>query len=103
MLIIQWVVNYYNIKNRNEKNINDYILFSVRIMCWLKKLNIDGKDVIVEPYGWFDSSAKNDSVNYKVGNIVLSVIFSETIVVPIILTGTELWTKKVSYKCIKYL
>jgi hypothetical protein len=38
-----------------------------------------GKDVIVEPYGWFDSSAKNDSVNYKVnvGNIVLSVIFSE--------------------------
>jgi hypothetical protein len=44
-----------------------------------KKLNIDGKDVIVEPYGWFDSSAKNDSVNYKVnvGNIVLSVIFSE--------------------------
>jgi hypothetical protein len=39
-----------------------------------KKLNIDGKDVIVEPYGWFDSSAKNDSVNYKVnvGNIVLN-------------------------------
>jgi hypothetical protein len=33
-LIIQWVVNYYNIKNRNEKNINDcLILFSVRIMC----------------------------------------------------------------------
>jgi hypothetical protein len=69
-------------------------LFSVRIMCWLKKLNIDGKDVIVEPYGWFDSSAKNDSVNYNVGNIVLSVISLKTIVVPIILTGTELYEPK---------
>jgi hypothetical protein len=84
-----------------KKNNDCLYLFSV-FMCWLKKLNIDGKDVIVEPYGFLIAVLRN-SVNYvNVGNI-LSVIFSKTIVVPIILTGTELWTKKVSYKCIKYL
>ncbi len=58
-----------------------------------KQLSIDGKLTTVEPYGWFDLEAKNEKVHYKVntGNIVLSVIFCETIVVPIILTGDQLW------------
>lgn len=71
-----------------------------------KEFIIDGKKVNVEPYGWFDSSKKNDSIEYKVnvGNIVLDVIFCETIIVPIILTGDQLyepvrkkvvWTEKI--------
>lgn len=58
-----------------------------------KTLNINGKDKVIEPYGWFDTSAKNDSVNYKIntGNVVLSIVFSETIIVPILLTGTEIY------------
>jgi len=58
-----------------------------------KEFKINNKNVIVEPYGWFDTKEKNDSINYKIntGNIVLSVIFSETIVVPIVITGTQLW------------
>ena len=58
-----------------------------------KEFKINNKNVIVEPYGWFDTKEKNDSINYKIntGNIVLSFIFSETIVVPIVLTGTQLW------------
>jgi hypothetical protein len=63
-----------------------------------KEFTIDGKQVTVEPYGWLEDT-KNDSVNYRLstGNIVLSVIFSETVVVPIYLTGTGLYeptTKK---------
>jgi len=58
-----------------------------------KDFEIDGKTVTVEPYGWFDTTQANDSINYKVntGNIIWSVIFSETIVVPVVLTGYELY------------
>lgn len=59
-----------------------------------KKININGKDVIVEPYGWMnESEMKNDSVVYKVntGNVVWSIIGVKTIIVPIILTGNSLY------------
>lgn len=58
-----------------------------------KKFKINNEEVVVKPYGWFDLNAKNDSVNYKLstGNIVLGVLFSGTIVVPVILTGDQLW------------
>ena len=58
-----------------------------------KEFTIDNKEVTVEPYGWFDETQKNDSINYKVntGNIILSVVFCETVIVPVLLTGTELW------------
>jgi hypothetical protein len=51
----------------------------------------------VQPYGLyvelFDKTRKDPAVEYKlnVPNIVLSVIFSETLVVPIILCGWYLW------------
>jgi hypothetical protein len=51
----------------------------------------------VEPYGLyvelFDKARKEPGVEYKlnVPNVALSVIFSETIVVPIILCGWYLW------------
>lgn len=58
-----------------------------------KDFIINGKQVTVEPYGWFDLDAKNDSINYKVntGNVVWCIILSETIVVPVILTGNSLY------------
>lgn len=66
-----------------------------------KDFVIDGKNVTVEPYGWFDTAQKNDSINYKVnvGNVVWSVLFSETLIVPILLTGDQLFepvSKKVN-------
>lgn len=47
-----------------------------------------------EPYGLFDEdSVKNDQVEYEVstGNVVLSVIFVESVVVPVILLGWYLY------------
>ena len=54
-----------------------------------KTINIAGKDTIVQPYGLFNPEMKNDSVVYKlsVPDIAVSVIFSETIVVPVICVG----------------
>lgn len=58
-----------------------------------KEFIINQEKVIVEPYGWFDLNAKNDSIEYKIngGNVVLSIIFCETIIVPIWLTGDQLY------------
>ena len=58
-----------------------------------KDFIIDNETVTVEPYGWFDLDAKNDSIEYKIntGNVVLDIIFCETIVVPVILTGDQLY------------
>ncbi len=58
-----------------------------------KDFKIGGKDITIEPYGWFDMDAKNENIKYKlcVGNIVLSAIFCETLFVPILITGFQLW------------
>ena len=58
-----------------------------------KEFTIDNKQVVVEPYGWFDMSQKNDSINYQVNvpNIVISALLIETIAAPILITGTELY------------
>ena len=59
-----------------------------------KVININGEDVLVEPYGWMDKQEfKNDSVIYRVntGNVVWSIIGIETVFVPVILTGKYLY------------
>lgn len=59
-----------------------------------KTMEIGGKAVIVEPYGWMnEAEMKNDSVVYRVntGNVVWSVVTFETVVIPIILTGNYLY------------
>lgn len=58
-----------------------------------KTFTIDDKHVTVQPYGWMNKSEKNENVNYKIctGNIVWSVILSETIIAPILLTGLGLY------------
>ena len=54
-----------------------------------QKMVINGKETTVVPYGWANSNEKNDSVVYKVSvnDVIVSIIFSETIIVPIISTG----------------
>jgi hypothetical protein len=54
-----------------------------------KKMVINGKETTVVPYGWANMSEKNDSVVYKVSvnDVIVSIIFSETIIVPIVSTG----------------
>ncbi len=62
-----------------------------------KSLEIGGTEKTVDPYGlWAEFAAKDridPRVEYKlsVPNLVLSVVFSETIVVPIVLVGWYLW------------
>lgn len=58
-----------------------------------KDFIINGKTVTVEPYGWINPELKHDSIIYKpnVGNIVLDIVFFETIIVPVWLTGCQLY------------
>lgn len=58
----------------------------------------DGTQFTAKPYGWMDKDKAIDGVEYDIctANIVLSVIFGETVVAPILLTGLELW-EPVSY------
>jgi hypothetical protein len=43
------------------KKINSTLSIVLASCADSKEINIGGKDVLVEPYGWFDSSVKNDS------------------------------------------
>ena len=54
-----------------------------------KTIKINGKDTIVQPYGLFNPEMKNDSVLYKVSvnDVICSIVFSETIVVPALCVG----------------
>lgn len=59
-----------------------------------KVLCINGEQKVVEPYGWGNIHEKKvEGVVYdlSVGNVVWSVILCETIIVPIWLTGWELY------------
>lgn len=53
----------------------------------------DGTSFVASPYGWANKEKQIDGVDYEINvpNIILSVIFSETIVCPIVLTAVELW------------
>ena len=58
-----------------------------------KTIKIGGKDTIVQPYGLFNEETKNDSVVYKISkpDVVLSIVLSETLVVPIVSIGWFLY------------
>lgn len=58
----------------------------------------DGTEFTAKPYGWMDKDKEIEGVDYELctGNIVLSVVFGETVVAPVLLTGLELW-EPVSY------
>jgi len=53
-----------------------------------------GNEFTAKPFGWAnENSQMKDTVVYEVnaGNVILSIIFSETVIVPVILTGWELY------------
>lgn len=59
-----------------------------------KKFVIEGKEVTVEPYGWANQDAKKvEGVVYQMnaGNVFWDIILFETIIVPIYLTGWQLY------------
>lgn len=53
----------------------------------------DGTSFVASPYGWANKEKQIDGVDYEINvpNIILSVIFSETIVCPVVLIAVELW------------
>jgi len=80
---------------RNLKNSLVLLVLLITIISCAesKDFVIDGKKVTIEPYGWFDTEAKHDSIIYKVntGNVVWSIVGVETIIIPIVLTGNSLY------------
>lgn len=71
------------------------LLFVSIILCSCaenKDLKLNGRVQTFETYGWACDELKNDSIEYEIntGNVILSIIFCETIIAPIILTGWEI-------------
>jgi hypothetical protein len=59
-----------------------------------KYFEIDGKIVEAKPYGWINKNArKNDKIVYEVnpGNIIISILGIESVVLPVWLTGWQLF------------
>lgn len=52
-----------------------------------------GRKEVAEPYGWANMNKENKDFYYRLctGNLVWSIILSETIVAPIVLTGWGLF------------
>ena len=78
----------------NKVKILLLLMLIINISCAdSKTFKIDGKYVLVEPYGWADLDEKNEKVKYKtnVGNVVWSIVLCETIVAPIVFTGWYLF------------
>lgn len=59
----------------------------------------DGTKFTAEPYGWMNTSRKIEGVKYDInaGNLVWSILLSETLVVPVLLTG-EAFYEPVAYE-----
>jgi hypothetical protein len=73
-----------------------FVIFAVFLSGCAEEagFTIDNKTVIVQPYGWADYHVlKNDSIIYRVNvsNVVLSIVFSETIFIPVWLTGWQFY------------
>jgi hypothetical protein len=70
-----------------------------------KTFTINNKEVVVEPYGWYNhQTMMHDSIIYEpvIGNIVWSVILIETIVAPVYFTGWAIMEPvKKKESCIK--
>ena len=58
----------------------------------------DGSTFTAQPYGWGCKEDKVEGVEYKlnVPDVVLSVMFSETIIAPVLITAYDVW-EPVSY------
>lgn len=73
------------------------VLFVILIFCSCaeeKIFTVEGKEITATPYGWANEDARKvDNVVYEIsaGNVACSIIFCETIIIPIWLTGWQLY------------
>lgn len=70
------------------------ILLIVSSCASSKTFQINDQSVDVKPYGWANKKARhNENVIYEVslGNVVWSIIGVETVVIPVWLTGWQLY------------
>lgn len=65
-------------------------------------MDAQNKPFKAKPYGWINPSDKMPGVEYElsIGNVIWSVIFSQTIVAPVILTGYYLYEPVTYYPSI---
>jgi len=58
-----------------------------------KEFVVNGKNTVIKPYGIFNMKTANDSIVYELSmpDVVLSAVFSETLVVPLVSCGFYLW------------
>lgn len=79
-----------------------YLIFAVLLLvsCAESKTfrKSDGTEFEAQPYGWMDKEHAIKGVEYKIcgPNLMWSILLSETIIAPVLLTGLELW-EPVSY------
>ena len=72
------------------------VTLSVMAFCSCSKnkdITLNGKTRTFEPYGWANDDVKaNDSLIYEVNvpDVIISVIFCETVLVPICITGWDI-------------
>lgn len=74
--------------------------------CAVSKIFVDerGEKFYAEPWGWANmKQRKIDGVSYRIcrGNIIWSVIASETVIIPVVLTGWQMF-EPVEYKPVEY-
>ena len=70
-----------------------------------KIFEINNKRVVCKPFGWANyQTNKCDSVYYQIcmPNVILDIVFSETIIVPVWLTGKEFYEPVMLKKDKKY-
>ena len=71
------------------KRISTVIALSLLSLACADSRKING--IIYEPVGWAEDKDPCIAYETSTGNIVLSVLFFQTVIVPVILTGWELY------------
>lgn len=53
----------------------------------------DGTEFVAQPYGWMNKEDRIEGVEYRMckENVIISVVFCETLAVPVLLTGLDLY------------
>ena len=74
-----------------------FLLLSIALTSCADDRVID--NVRYEPVGWFGERNPNIEYSYSGETIIWSIIFSETIIAPILLTGTALWEPEYKKPC----
>ena len=89
------LINEWDIRSANTSLMRYYNLASSKLISKLEKMEKRDR----EPYGWANYETREiKGVKYEMNihDLVLSTIFAETIIVPVLITGYDLF-EPVSY------